>query len=283
MNRDKEHPVFQDPQLQASFRKEGFVVLDMLSKAEFDSLRLLVSELHHEGQGTALNQDTSYRLSFFSDSAEYRKKVFDVVSDFIQAFLDKFLCDYHPLIVNIFNKEPLSGEVPVHQNWTFVDEAVYRSVSVWIPFVDVTRENGTMELVRGSQDGVSTQRGPLIPWVFSDMVDVLKEKYMESLNLRAGQVAIIDDAIIHYTSSNNTSEDRMALQVIAKPREAAALHLHRPHPDADHLEVFEVDSEFFQRFRMYARPEGVSKLAEVPYTHVPLNDGLLRSVALQSS
>ncbi len=275
MNRDKEHPVFQEPQLQASFRKDGFIVLDMLSEAEFDSLRLLVRDLHLEGQATASNQDTSYRLSFFSDSAEYRKKIFDEVSNFVQPFLDRYLCAYHPLMVNIFNKEPHTGEVPVHQNWTFVDETVYRSVSVWIPFVDVTRENGTMELVRGSQDGVSGQRGPLIPWAFSHMVDVLKQRYMEPLNLRAGQVAIIDDAIIHYTSENNTSSDRMTVQIIAKPRGARALHLHRPHPDADHLEVFEVDSGFFQRFQMYNRPEGVFKLAEVPFAYVTLSEDQL--------
>jgi ectoine hydroxylase-related dioxygenase (phytanoyl-CoA dioxygenase family) len=279
INQDKEHPVFQNPLLQAAFRKDGFVVLDMLSEAEFKSLRLLVTELHLEGQGTALNQDASYRLSFFSDSSEYRKKVFEVISEFIQPFLDKYLCDYHPLMVNVFNKEPGTGEVPVHQNWTFVDESAFRSVSFWIPFVDVTRENGTMELVRGSQDGVSAQRGPLIPWVFSDIVEIIKSKHMEPINLKIGEVVIIDDAVIHYTSVNSTDTGRLAVQVIAKPRRAVGVHLHRPHPGASHLEVFEVDSEFFQRFQMFSRPDRIPKLAEIPYEDKYLfEDGLLELI-----
>lgn len=260
--------------LQGRFEEYGYVVVDLFGAEEIEVLKGILRSLEKEKEGTGLNLKTNYKLSFFSDSAEYRKLVFDRVGSFCQPFLDRFLDDYHPLMVNTFDKEPGTGEVPVHQNWTFVDEEVYRSVSVWIPLTDVTRENGTMELVPRSHKNVSAYRGPLIPWVFSHMVDVLKDKYMVPLNLKAGQVAIIDDAILHYTSENDTETVRSTVQVIAKPKDATAIHYHRPSEDAQHLEVFEVNSDFFQRFQMYTRPEGVPKLAEIPYEYEPITEDL---------
>lgn len=268
----------KDQKLQNEFDATGYVVVDLFKPSEITELKALLADLESERAGTGLNMETSYKLSFFSDSPAYRKKVFDRVGSFCQPFVDRFLDNYEPLMVNTFDKEPGTGEVPVHQNWTFVDEEAYRSVSVWIPLVDVTRENGTMEVVPGSHLGVSAFRGPLIPWVFVDMIDTLKEKYMVPLNLKAGQAAIIDDAILHYTSQNETEKVRGTVQIIAKPKEATAIHYHRPSEDAQHLEVFEADSSFFQRFQMYTRPEGIPKLAEIPFEHRPLDEKRLRSI-----
>lgn len=274
-----QNSTFIDSKLEAQFRKRGFVVVDLLDTQEFQALKDAMNSFRSEQDEAGPNQEASYKLSFFIDNPSFRKKIFDKVSGMIQPLLDKYLNQFEPLMVNTFDKEPGSGEVPVHQNWTFVDEAEYRSVSVWIPLVDVTKANGTMELVPGSQTGVSAVRGPLIPWVFSDLTDAIKEKYMVPLNLQTGQAAIIDDAIIHYTSQNDTNEVRGSVQIIAKPKSATAIHYHKPSEDADHLEVFEVNSDFFQRFKMYSRPEGVPKLKDLPYTFTPLREDTLSSLS----
>jgi len=267
-----ERPIFKNTLLEETFRKSGYVVVDFMNSEEVQQVEAIVDSLREERLEIDVNIEASYKLSFFVDNPEYRKRVFDRISDFCQPLLDAYLNDYEPLMVNTFDKEPGSGEVPVHQNWTFVDEERYRSVSIWIPLVDVTRENGTMELVPGSHLGVSLFRGPLIPWVFSDIVDTIKQKYMVPLNLKVGQAAIIDDAILHYTSQNDTETIRATVQIIAKPQEASAIHYHRPSEDSQHLEVFEINSDFFQRFKMYSTPEGVPKLAEIPFVPFSLNE-----------
>jgi len=268
---------FKSNLLEETFRELGYVVVDFMNSDEIQEVKKIVASLREERLDADDNPEVSYKLSFFVDNPEYRKRIFDRISDFSQPLLDAYLDNYEPLMINTFDKEPGTGEVPVHQNWTFVDEASYRSVSVWIPLVDVTRENGTMELVPRSHSGISEFRGPLIPWVFLDIVDTIKEKYMVPLNLRVGQAAIIDDAILHYTSQNDTQTIRATVQIIAKPQEANAIHYHRPSEEAEHVEVFETDSGFYQRFKMYTRPEGVPKLAEIPFIPFSINETQLKS------
>lgn len=283
MSQANVRPVLKNSSLDAQFMKEGFVVVDFLNQHQIDELSGIVDELRNDLSSSDFNTETSYKLSFFNADESFRKKVFDKISEYCQPFIDKYLDSYEPLMINTFDKEPGTGEVPVHQNWTFVDEEVCRSVSVWIPLVDVSRENGTMEVVPRTHLDVSATRGPLIPWAFAELIEPIKEAYMVPLNLSLGQAAIIDDAIIHYTSQNDTPVVRSAVQIIAKPKEAKAIHYHRPSDDAEHLEVFEVNTSFFQRFSMYSRPDGVPKIAEIPYRHKPLLRGDLDELVSDSS
>lgn len=283
MSQKEYRPVLKDVSLNTQFMKNGFVVIDFLNSDQVYKLIEIVDELRNDLNSSDFSTDTSYKLSFFNANEIFRKKVFDRISEFCQPLLHQHLSSYEPLMINTFDKEPGTGEVPVHQNWTFVDEQIFRSVSVWIPLIDVTRDNGTMEIVPRTHLDVSATRGPLIPWAFSELVDSIKERYMTPLNLSLGQAAIIDDAIIHYTSQNDTNAVRSAVQIIAKPMEAKAIHYHLPSDNAEHLEVFEVDSSFFQRFSMYSRPEGVPKIAEIPYHYRSLVKSKLDRLVLSDS
>ncbi len=63
--------------------------------------------------------------------------------------------------------------MPIHQNWTFVDEDKFTSVSVWVPLCDVSRFNGTLEVVPKTHNTLTKYRSPSIPWVFAEPVDVV--------------------------------------------------------------------------------------------------------------
>lgn len=258
-------PVFHASNLEEKFNKDGFVNVDLLSASEVEDLREIFKRLDEEGRKGTFNVDSSYKLSYFNNDPAYRKKVFDTVSEYFRDKLDNILKDYKPLMINIFNKEPGRGEVPVHQNWTFVDEDKYSSVSVWVPLVDVSRENGTMEVVRGSHKVVSKFRGPTIPWAFVDLIPEIKEKYMEPINLKAGQVSILDDGIVHYTSENNSEEPRWAIQLIMRPKEATPIHYYRPSDTENKLEIIEVDNDFYTRFDMNTKPVGVRSLGVIDF------------------
>jgi len=259
--------VFHSPDLEEKFNKDGFTNVNLLTQEEIEELRNIFEELDTEGRKGTANVDASYKLSYFNNDPVYKKKVFNTISSYFQDKLDGILKNYKPLMINIFNKEPGKGEVPVHQNWTFIDEDKYSSVSVWIPLVDVNRENGTMEVVRGSHKVVSKFRGPTIPWAFEDIVPLIKTKYMEAINLKAGQASILDDSIIHYTSQNNTQEPRMAIQLIMRPEEATPIHYYRPSEEEDKLEVIEVNSDFYTRFDMNAKPVGVKSLGFIDFKY----------------
>ncbi|HYD89928.1 MAG TPA: phytanoyl-CoA dioxygenase family protein [Flavobacterium sp.] len=258
--------VLNDPRLEQQFDKDGYVIVDLLSQQELQEIRNTFRDFVEEGKRGLKNVESSYKLSFFNSDGEYRSRVLQTIADFFQAKVDKYLKGYKPLIINLFDKEPGGGEVPIHQNWTFVDERKYTSVSVWIPLQDVSRENGTLEVVKGSHRVLTDFRSPTIPWVFEDLFTELKEKYLQPLNLTAGQVGIIDDSIIHWSSENKTNANRAAIQLIMVPEEAVPLHYYMdPAGNKDKLEVFEVDAGFFTTFNMLEKPKNVKSIGYIDF------------------
>jgi ectoine hydroxylase-related dioxygenase (phytanoyl-CoA dioxygenase family) len=194
-------------------------------------------------------------LSFFEKDIESKKKKFKAIYSFMKPLIDKHLYNYSPSIINLFNKEQGTGEVPIHQNWTFVDEKKYTSVSVWCPLQPVSHENGTLEVVPGSHKVISDYRGPSIPWVFDQLNEIMKTKYMVPLELQPGEVAVIDDSVIHYSGVNNTPTERKAIQLILKPAEVNTIHCFKDSPENDNINIIEVEDDYFFDFNMWEKPK----------------------------
>jgi hypothetical protein len=273
--------VLKDAELQAKLDRDGFVVIDMFSANEFSKVKSILNDLNKQKGNHQFNVNTDYKLSFFSTESAYRKQVFNSISSFCLPIVNRFLDNYEPLIVNTFDKEPGEGEVPIHQNWTFVDESQATSVSVWIPMINTTRTNGTMEVVKGSHRVLSNYRGPSIPWVFENLRHEIRTKYMEPIDAKIGQAVVLDDSILHYTSRNDSTTVRSAIQLIMTPNDVPAVHYHLPSKNSREIDVYEVDWEFFTRFNMNEPPTGVKKIDELTiHQHFLTEDELVDRIAL---
>lgn len=272
--------VFRSEELENEFQREGFVTMDLLNESKFKELQQLLHELLHSTDKENVNIQSEYELSFFNKDMEYRKKVLTRVYEFFKPMIDKILDGYEPLIVNLFNKKPGGGEIPIHQNWTFVDEDEFTSVSVWIPLCPVSRLNGTLEVVPKTHNTLTNYRSPSIPWVFKGLEEVLKEKYLQPLELVPGQIGILDDAILHWSSDNDSQADRSTIQIIMKPKEAKALHYYCEDLNKGDLTVYEVDSDFFAGFEMNSRPEGVPVMGKTTFKYEAIDEaGLINRIS----
>ncbi len=263
--------IFYSSELQVEFDRNGYIILDLFSRAEAGAFLKLYDEL--EGaKGTANTNKNSYELSFFESDVTSKKRKFEAVYGFMRPLLDKYLDHYKPILINLFNKHHNTGEVPIHQNWTFVDESLFTSVSVWCPLLDVKRQNGTLEVVPGTQKVISGYRGPTIPWVFDDLNDIMKERYMVPLELRFGQVAVIDDSVIHFSGDNHDETERKAVQLIMKPEEAPTIHCFKKEGEADVVRIVDVDDDFFFDFNMWEIPKGGLNMRTIHYPIVKLTE-----------
>lgn len=249
--------VLINDQLETQFHQDGFVTIDLLNNDRFRRLEEIIAALNKEYKDSSIEKNSTYKLSYFNNDFDFKKRIFNTITDFIQPIIDERLKNYKPLIINIFDKEPGKGEVTIHQNWSFVDETEFTSVSVWIPLVDVSRNNGTLEVVKGSHKVLCQYRSPSLPWVFDDLNTLLKEKYLEPFVLNKGQAAIIDDGILHWSSDNLSDHVRTAVQLIMVPDDATPIHYVN---QGDHVDVYKVDADFFMKYDMKNIPIGYSIL-----------------------
>ena len=263
--------LFYDPKLQAEFDRTGYTIIDLFDVEQAASFLQLYDEL--EGaKGTANTNKNTYELSFFEKDGNTKRRKFDKVYEFMKPYLDSILVRYKPIIINLFNKQHGTGEVPTHQNWTFVDEKEYTSVSVWCPMQDVSRKNGTLEIVPGTHKVICDYRGPSIPWVFDNLTDIMKEKYMVPLELKFGQIAILDDSIIHFSGINNTADERKAVQLILKPEEVPTIHCFKSTKDDDEIRIIDVADDYFFDFDMWETPSAGKNLRTINYPIIKLTE-----------
>jgi ectoine hydroxylase-related dioxygenase (phytanoyl-CoA dioxygenase family) len=260
-------PVFNNKDLQDQFDLLGYVVIPQpfLEPDEVEVLKQHYFDTLPERGGSFLGEETdfkfdakvTYDFTFTDRNWQYKQKVFDLITARFQAHYEALLDNYKPIIANFIRKEEKSGEVPLHQNWAFVDERRYTSVSIWVPLVDSNLENGTLQMLDGSHKRFGELRGPMIPWECLGIGPTLIQDHLTPMNVKAGTAVVLDDSVIHYSNINQTNGLRLTIQLILVPAEATPIHHHLdPQKDPHSVEIMEVDRDFFMRFHPWMKPNG---------------------------
>ncbi|MCB1598529.1 MAG: phytanoyl-CoA dioxygenase family protein [Xanthomonadales bacterium] len=267
--------VFNDASLQKTFDRKGYVQTPFLDARQVRSLKQAYFDtLGHSG-GSLLaaeadfksSSEITYEFTFIDRNPAYKRLVFDILTAALDGPQRQLLDDYRPIIANFIHKKPDGGEVPLHQNWAFVDERRCTSVSIWCPLVDSCEANGTLQFVEGSHKRFGEMRGPMVPWELSQIQrEIIDEHLAPAQDIAAGQAVVLDDSIVHYSNINRTEGLRLAIQLILVPREEATIHFHmNPHENRNVVEKLEVDLEFFMNFHPWKKPEHFKHLATLPY------------------
>ncbi|HEX2899972.1 MAG TPA: phytanoyl-CoA dioxygenase family protein [Bacteroidia bacterium] len=259
-------PVFRDPNLQQRFDADGYVLLkQFLDKDKVERLKQAYFDLLPESGGAMTGDETdfksqseiTYDFTFIDRNWEYKQKVFDVIQAAFEQHYEPVLADYTPIIANFIRKGEDGGEVPLHQNWAFADEIKYSTVSIWVPLVDSTRANGTLEITPGSHKRFGQFRGPMVPWECEKIKDEIIRDYMVPMEAEAGDCVILDDSVVHYSNINRTDGLRLTIQLILVPKATTSIHYHLDRAQSpDEVRILEVDRDFYMKFHPWKRPEG---------------------------
>ena len=260
--------VMRDPGLEQQFQKDGFVEIPFISAGEVENLKAKFFELLPQSGGNILASETgvaggeiTYDFTFIDKSIEYKQAVYDTITAYFEPHVKKWLMAFRPIIANYIRKQNQGGEVPLHQNWAFVDERKYTSVSIWCPLVDSFEENGTLQVVPGSHKRYGEVRGPMIPWELDSVKTDIINNHLVPLNVKAGNAIILDDSIVHYSAVNKTNELRLAIQLILVPDEVPSIHYHmNGSKSMSRVEVLEVDTDFYMQFNPWKQPDGAKRI-----------------------
>lgn len=264
--------VFREDSIEKRFQKDGYAVIPFLSKSEVEELKQAFFDLLPTSGGNITASDTgmesviTYDFTFIDKNPKFKQAVYDKITAYFKPHVDKWLQDYRPIIANFIRKQTDNGEVPLHQNWAFVDERKCTSVSIWCPLVDSNEENGTLQVVPGSHKRYGEIRGPMIPWELEGIKDQIIANDLVPMNITAGNAVVLDDSIVHYSAINKTTGLRLAIQLILIPTEEKSIHYHMdPSQNPEKVHVLEVDTDFYMLFNPWKRPENVTVKQELNY------------------
>ncbi|HLP52783.1 MAG TPA: phytanoyl-CoA dioxygenase family protein [Chitinophagales bacterium] len=271
--------VLQDDILEKQFQKDGYVQIPFITAEEVEGLKKKFFDLLPKSGGNITVDDLggdsnaiTYDFTFIDKNIEYKQAVYDVVTEYFKPHVAKWLADFRPIIANYIRKQSETGEVPLHENWAFVDERKYTSVSIWCPLVDSFEENGTLQVVPGSHKRYGEVRGPMIPWELENIKHEIIKDYLVPMNLKAGNAVVLDDSIVHYSAINKTNQLRLAIQLILVPAEVPSIHYHmNPAKSKDNVEILEVDTEFYMQFNPWKQPEGAKCVGSFKFDFKPMD------------
>jgi len=251
--------ILEDSETNQRFLRAGCIVVDLLGAAEVDTLKDAYARL-------ARPHRPGFDATILSHDRDYREAVDAAVRAPVEAALAAIVPGYRVTFCTFVVKDPSgdASEVPMHQDWAFVDEQRFRSIGVWCPLVDVGLENGCLQVVKGSHAFPHPPRAACTPFAYRELVPQLKKHFLEAIPMTAGQAMLFDPRLFHCSPPNRTDTVRVAATAVLAPREASLRYHHVIDArEPSRFEVFEVTDRFYLHHIAGRRPETAISLGVV--------------------
>ncbi|HVL38265.1 MAG TPA: phytanoyl-CoA dioxygenase family protein [Fimbriimonadaceae bacterium] len=133
-------------------------------------------------------------------------------------------------------KEPGGGHTPWHQDQFYWPLATDKTITMWMPLIDLSAEMGTMRFAPGSQ-----QEGYLGPIPISDESERMFNEFLsskgysvtENVDMAAGDATFHSGWCLHGAPGNRTQTTREAMTIIYFEDGAKILEPDHPNRQAD--------------------------------------------------
>lgn len=243
--------IFKDQALQAQFDTDGFVKFSLLNSEEIEALASM-REAYFPENGT------TFFSSSYLDDFQRKTEISDRIKAIIEPAIEKQFVNFRLIgAAYLIKGTGQRSEMPMHQDWTIVDETEFYAVNVWIPLTDTNETNGTLELMKGSHRWNDALRAPTLPMSFEGLQSKILPE-LTVVNANVGEVVVLNQATIHYSKPNMTAEIRPAITtgLISKQ---APLKFHYWDQERNQIEEFAQNDDFLLRFEhfmdaIYKRP-----------------------------
>jgi ectoine hydroxylase-related dioxygenase (phytanoyl-CoA dioxygenase family) len=238
--------LFRDPDKQSAFERDGFVVLDLIGPAQVEELLAFYASLQN-----APRPQSGFQVSLDDQSPKFVQTVTEKLIATAGPSVDRHFEEHQIFTASFVTKaKNPRGFVPPHQDWTFVDESLFWSATVWCPLVDVNDDNGALCLLRGSHrlyDHVRPSPSPQYAPPFADQLFGIFP-YMKVVELRAGQAVVFNNQTLHASPPNTQQQTRIAFGMGVTHGAAQLRHYYLLPGNVDLMEGYEVSREFFHTY-----------------------------------
>ena len=265
--------VFKDSSLQKQFEQKGYILLSSLLNAnEIETLNTVFKKFQAEFSG-------AFHTSHFSTDVIYKQQVNDAIAAVVFPKAALYLNNYLPVFGNFMIKNANPERfMPLHADWTYVDESLYCSAAIWVPLVDVDAQNGCLGVIDGSHKITNSIRGPLIQQSSYKHDRDWVTRFGKLIPMKAGDAIIYNHSLLHYSPPNKSNASRPALNLSMAPQNVPLIHYCRPE-GATEIEVYEVnDSSFYIHYNNFQRPETGKLVKTLPTGIIELIDGRMEKL-----
>lgn len=244
-------PIFIDPTLQKQFETAGYVQLELMPQEDVAHLRACYAQYFPDSP--AAFHSSSYLADY-----QQKKEISDAIVSILAPRLAAIFQNYTVfgsafLTKNVGNH----GQMPMHQDWTIVDEREAVAVNIWTPLQDTNAQNGSLQVLEGSHAFLPVLRAPTLPFFYEPYQAEIRA-HLHLLDVKAGEAVILNQALIHASPPNLSDQVRLAITTGLKTAGAPMRFHYAAEPGK--LEVFAMDDDFLLRFEdfhqdIYARPQ----------------------------
>ncbi len=259
----KPGPLLRDEHLQAGFNRDGFAVVPLLTAEQVN--RLLALYRRHVRQDRVTGLYESSRHNPYDVNRLVNETIREEV---ILAGRDLFL----PSKIyggSFMVKAVRDSEIlPLHQDWSVVDEHVYSTIFIWCPLSDVSARNGCLFVLPGSHLYFQSLRSGTYP---SDRFFLSPDlqKYVLDVPLKAGEAVLYSDRLFHGSYANTGHSDRVV--VTSRAVELSADLLYFQKASDRQVDVFHADEQLYlthiDALAKGQLPPGMSKSSRRAYVH----------------
>ncbi len=231
-----------------AFAEQGYVVLPLLKKEEVDALLHFYNQIE-KSAGVA----KPFYTSIWSDDKTHRQSVNDSVNAILFPAVQRHLVKTKPVFANFMVKErgEDSALLP-HQDWSFVEEPMFDSATVWCPLGDVNKTNGNLQVIPGSHLLNNYKRARFSDAPFREIEKTELKKLLVDIPMKAGEAIILNSRMIHASPNNASNKQRVVASVVLAPQQAPLFHWEYEQGDANPLtKKYSIKDDFFYAYSCY--------------------------------
>jgi hypothetical protein len=255
--------MFKKKEHLLSFEAIGYIKLPLFFENEIAKLKEIYSK--HENNSNIYNKE--FYTSIWSSDELYKKEVDSNLKFELEPILGRVLNDFRSIFANFMVKKPGdNSQLPPHQDWSFVDESEFYSITVWFPLIDVDKENGALEVLPKSHKLNNLIRARFLDSPFNHECDFIKANLMESVPMKAGEVLFVNSRTIHSSPPNLSNKDRIAVSIVVAPTNSTLKH-YVLNKEKDAIIEMNVTPDFFTKYSCFDYPD-----TSLFYNNHPVNN-----------
>jgi hypothetical protein len=275
-------PVFADHLAEEQFSRDGYLVMPLLKPAEVEVLTRLYLDI-------VPDQPADFYTTAFLPDSDERRAMTDGLTAVLAPYFAELMPGYEIHSRGYVVKRGGPGQPPLrlHQDYTFVDQNIHRSVHIWIPLLDVGEKNGCLTVIPRTHrlvNHISAQINNPSP--YDPVRPVLEAECKIPVPMKAGDVFFFDERLYHGSTANSDPGLRIAVAGALLPKGVKQLLYVVDEEDPGKLNILEFRDEFAVRFGQGKKmlppyPDGVTRIGTLAYQPEVLSAEKLDSLRIR--